>query len=33
MAPTIAHGALGLVHLAVGNADRAMAFFGDCSAG
>ena len=29
MAPTIAHGSPGLLHLAVGDADRAMAFFGD----
>jgi predicted enzyme related to lactoylglutathione lyase len=29
MAPTIAHGSLGLVHLAVGDANRAMAFLGD----
>jgi hypothetical protein len=29
MAPTIGHGSLGLVHLAEGDADRAMAFFGD----
>jgi len=29
MAPTIAHGSPGLLHLAVGDTDRAMAFFGD----
>ena len=29
MAPAIAHGSLGLVHLAVGDADHAMAFYGD----
>ena len=29
MAPAIAHGSLGLVHLAMGDADHAMAFYGD----
>jgi hypothetical protein len=32
MAPTIAHGPLGLVYLAVGDADRAMASSATCSA-
>ena len=29
MAPPIAHGSPGLLHLAVGDADRAVAFFGN----